>query len=518
MKVYQVGGTVRDTLLGEDPKDYDYVVVGATEERMEEDFEPIHVGNNEQVVYLDTQGIIHEREVGEEAAEISLARKEVSTGNGHNDFEYVTEGVTIEEDLRRRDLTINAMASDPETGAIIDPYNGHQDLKNNVARHVSEKFVEDPIRVLRIARFAARFNLRVHPDTLELAREIAPQIEDEPKERIRDELIKTLKQADVPRRFFDVLRDCNALTHTFPLIDLSIGVNIDSSEYHQEGDLYTHIMLVLEQAHRIKPNNVDLLLAALTHDLGKVKAYNDEYPDSRMHDNYDDYVVTCFAESLKMTNHHQQVVRDAVTQHMRIHTFVNEPSGEMNIKKKFDIVEQFNNHKKGLDIGALLDLADADCKGRVPQNQFERELFEQEVEKVQKSIDAIDGHLVIQDRGWMEDGELTKSGEVVGDAIHQERIKHYNNEVMVVDDQMMHIGDSLKIHEDEQTYIDEVLDIECGVVFTSGYEIPNDDVEFEKVKYIVKTEDNEVEFKNKENMESFIQHTNKEIVEKGVKQ
>lgn len=196
MKIFKVGGFVRDTLLGRTPKDVDYVVVGATpEEMLAQGFSQVGAAFP---VFLNKNG-----------DEYALARKERKVGVGYNGFETTFDpSVTLEEDLFRRDLTINAMAMDDE-GNVIDPYGGRADLEAGILRHVSEAFNEDPVRVLRVARFAARYGFEVHPDTLALMEKVAPELEHVTKERLWAEFEKGVMEAN-PTVMGDVLWKCNA--------------------------------------------------------------------------------------------------------------------------------------------------------------------------------------------------------------------------------------------------------------------------------------------------------------------
>ena len=183
MKVYLVGGAVRDTLLGLDPKDKDYVIVGATAEDVE-----ALLAQGYQRVGADFPVFLHP-ETGDEYA---LARIERKVGAGYNGFEaYTSPDLTIEDDLRRRDLTINAMAMDPDTGEIIDPFGGQEDLKNGVLRHVSEAFAEDPLRVLRVARFKARYGFKLAPETYKLMHQLVEsgELDHLTRERVWDEIL-----------------------------------------------------------------------------------------------------------------------------------------------------------------------------------------------------------------------------------------------------------------------------------------------------------------------------------------
>lgn len=236
MQVYQVGGAVRDSLLGLPVADRDWVVVGATPAQMLE--------QGYRQVGRDFPVFLHPR-TGEEYA---LARTERKTASGHTGFRFDTSPhIPLEDDLLRRDLTINAMAMDGQ-GRIIDPYHGRDDLAAGLLRHVSPAFAEDPLRVVRVARFAARFGFRVAPETLTLMRSMVDsgEISTLTPERVWTELRKALA-TDQPVLFFQVLRDCAALAVLAPEIDGLFGVP-QPPAYHPEIDTGVHVMLALEQA------------------------------------------------------------------------------------------------------------------------------------------------------------------------------------------------------------------------------------------------------------------------------
>ncbi len=200
MKVYMVGGAVRDKVMGREPKDIDYVVVGATSADM--------LAQGYQQVGADFPVFLHPV-TGDEYA---LARQERKTGVGYNGFETVFDPtITLEDDLIRRDLTMNAMAMDLETGYLIDPYGGRADITNKVLRHTSDAFAEDPVRVLRTARFAARYGFTVAPETIELMKRVVDEIDHVPQERVWAEIEKGLLEGN-PSRMFDVLYSCDAMS------------------------------------------------------------------------------------------------------------------------------------------------------------------------------------------------------------------------------------------------------------------------------------------------------------------
>ena len=256
MKIYKVGGVVRDRLLGLTVKDCDWVVVGATPEQMESlGYKPV---GKDFPVFLHP----------ETREEYALARTERKAGRGYKGFVVrAAPEVTLEDDLRRRDLTINAMAEDTD-GTIIDPFHGREDLEAGILRHVSPAFVEDPLRVLRVARFAARLDFQVAEETIALMREInaTGELTDLTPERVWQELQRALGESR-PRRFIEVLRQCGALAALFPEIDRLFGVP-QRADYHPEVDTGVHILMVLDAAAQISPDP-RIRFAALVHDLGK---------------------------------------------------------------------------------------------------------------------------------------------------------------------------------------------------------------------------------------------------------
>ncbi|MCA3033632.1 MAG: multifunctional CCA addition/repair protein, partial [Rhodocyclaceae bacterium] len=259
MKTYTVGGAVRDQLLGLSVTDRDYVVVGMTPHQMiEAGFKPVGA---DFPVFLHPK--THE--------EYALARTERKTGPGYKGFTFhAAPTVTLEEDLARRDLTINAMARD-DAGHIIDPYGGQADLNHKLLRHVGDAFREDPVRILRTARFAARFaqmGFTVAGETMALMREMvdAGEVDSLVAERVWQELARGLAEA-TPSRMFEVLRDCGALAHIAPEIDRLWGVP-QSSAVHPEIDTGVHVMMVIDYAAQTKAS-LPVRFAALTHDLGK---------------------------------------------------------------------------------------------------------------------------------------------------------------------------------------------------------------------------------------------------------
>ena len=259
MQVYLVGGAVRDEQLGLPVNERDWCVVGATPEEMKQ------AGYKQ--VGKDFPVFLHP-ETGEEYA---LARTERKTAAGYHGFEFHTDpGVTIEDDLGRRDLTINAIARDAD-GNLVDPYGGVSDIRNRILRHVSDAFVEDPVRVLRVARFAARFTplgFVIAPETMALMRSItgSGEIDALVPDRVWKETELALRGANC-RVYFETLRDCGALDILFPEVDALFGVP-QPVQWHPEVDTGLHTMMVVEQAARLS-DATEVRFAALAHDLGK---------------------------------------------------------------------------------------------------------------------------------------------------------------------------------------------------------------------------------------------------------
>ena len=271
MEIYLVGGAVRDALLNLPVKDRDWVVVGATAEQLlAQGYQPV---GKDFPVFLHPHS--HE--------EYALARTERKTGRGYTAFQvFADPNVTLEEDLQRRDLTINAMAQDQD-GRIIDPFGGQQDLQRGILRHVSPAFAEDPVRILRVARFAARYGFSVADETMRLMRGMVENGEAHAlvAERVWQELAKGLMERQ-PRRMVEVLRECGALAVLLPEVDALFGVP-QRADYHPEIDSGEHTLLVLQRAADMGLPLAERY-AALLHDLGKALTPADILPKHIGHD------------------------------------------------------------------------------------------------------------------------------------------------------------------------------------------------------------------------------------------
>lgn len=292
MQVYLVGGAVRDTLLGKKIKDKDWVVVGATPQQM------LDLGYEQ--VGADFPVFLHPKT----KEEYALARTERKTGVGYGGFSCdASKNVTLEQDLLRRDLTINAMAMD-ETGSVIDPYQGQQDLANKQLRHVSEAFVEDPLRVLRVARFAARYHsdgFNIAPETLSLMQNIVEQGElaHLSAERVWQETARSLMETH-PEIYFENLRACGALKVWFPELDKLWGIP-NPAKWHPEIDTGIHTMMVLQQAVKLS-DSLAVRYAALVHDLGKGLTPPEKWPSHQGHEKLGLDAINQLSDRLKAPN------------------------------------------------------------------------------------------------------------------------------------------------------------------------------------------------------------------------
>ena len=289
MKIYAVGGAVRDELLGLPVTDRDHVVVGATPEEMVRlGFRPV---GKDFPVFLHPES--HE--------EYALARTERKTARGYKGFQvHAAPEVTLEEDLARRDLTINAIAKD-ESGHFIDPYGGTADLKAGILRHVSPAFVEDPVRVLRVARFAARFGFAIAPETLALMREMAVngEVDALVPERVWQELSRGLME-QTPSRMFHALRECGALARILPELEALFGVP-QTAEYHPEIDTGVHMMMVVDYA-AARDYSLPVRFAALTHDFGKGTTPREVWPRHIDHELRSFELVKALCQRLRVPN------------------------------------------------------------------------------------------------------------------------------------------------------------------------------------------------------------------------
>jgi tRNA nucleotidyltransferase (CCA-adding enzyme) len=310
MHIYLVGGAVRDKLLKRPVVDHDRVVVGATPEAL--------LALGYKPVGKDFPVFLHPQ-TGEEYA---LARTERKSGRGYHGFVFQADAtITLEQDLARRDLTINAIAED-EHGVLTDPFGGVADIEARVLRHVSEAFVEDPVRVLRVARFAARFaplGFRVAAETMALMRQMVRdgEVDHLVPERVWAETRKALGEAQ-PSAFLRVLRECGALAVLFPEVDALYGVP-QRAEFHPEIDTGVHVEMVLDAAAALAPGNDVVGFCALTHDLGKALTPAAELPRHVGHEHRGVAPLRALAARLKVSTEHAALAELVCREHLNVH-------------------------------------------------------------------------------------------------------------------------------------------------------------------------------------------------------
>jgi tRNA nucleotidyltransferase (CCA-adding enzyme) len=350
MKIFLVGGAVRDELLGLPVKERDWVVVGAQPQEL--------LDKGYRAVGKDFPVFLHPQ-TNEEYA---LARTERKTGPGYKGFDTrFSPDVTLEQDLERRDLTINAIAKDGDTGALIDPYGGERDIRERKLRHVSKAFVEDPVRVLRAARFAARFaplGFTVAPETLQLMRDIAAQGELQAlvAERVWQELHKALNMP-APRQFFEVLREAHALPIIFPEIDALFGVP-QPEKWHPEIDSGVHTMMVLEQACRLTDDPV-VRFAALVHDLGKGTTPPDEWPRHVAHEQRSVPLIEKLCARLRIPNQFRDLGVLVGRHHLVMHK-----ADEVKATTLLDLLEHLDAFRRPARVEQFILACEADARGR----------------------------------------------------------------------------------------------------------------------------------------------------------
>jgi tRNA nucleotidyltransferase (CCA-adding enzyme) len=349
VKIYRVGGCVRDRLLGLPVNDIDWVVTGATADQM------LKLGYKS--IGKDFPVFLHP----DSKQEYALARSERKTGPGYRGFEISADpATTIEQDLLRRDLTINAMAED-EDGNIVDPYGGQRDIEARCLRHVSAAFVEDPVRVLRVARFAARFHklgFTVADDTRELIREIgqAGELEALVAERVWSELSRALDEAD-PAVFFTTLRDCEVLERLFPEIEALFGVP-QNPTYHPEIDTGLHVMMALQQSAALNHDN-ETRFAVLMHDLGKATTPAEVLPSHHGHEARGSKPVKNFCRRWRVPKAHTELALITTEFHLLAHR-----SMELKASTLLKLLTRADALRKPERFQKMLDACRADVRGR----------------------------------------------------------------------------------------------------------------------------------------------------------
>ena len=397
MKVYRVGGCVRDRLLGLEVNDIDWVVTGATAEEMEAaGYKPI---GRDFPVFLHP----------ETKQEYALARSERKTGPGYRGFEITHDpSTTIEQDLLRRDLTINAMAED-EQGNLVDPHGGRRDIEARQLRHVSEAFVEDPVRVLRVARFAARFHrlgFTIADETRDLIRRIGEsgELSALVAERVWQELSRALGEPD-PQVFFTSLRECGVLDRLFPEIDALFGVP-QTAKYHPEIDTGIHVMMALKQS-ALMDFDVETRFAVLMHDLGKATTPADVLPGHRGHETRGAELVKSFCRRWRVPRAHTELALITTKSHTLVHRALElKPATLLQLLTRTDALRKPERFRK------MLDACVADVRGRkgLENSAYPQADFLDDLGAAVRAMDLTE----IQQRGL--------EGEALGAAIRDARL------------------------------------------------------------------------------------------------
>lgn len=399
MKIYLVGGAVRDKLLNYPVYERDWVVIGGTvDDMLAQGFRPV---GKDFPVFLHPQ-------TNEEYA---LARTERKTAPGYKGFAiHADTDVTLEQDLLRRDLTINAIAED-DTGHLFDPYGGQQDIEARLLRHVSGAFSEDPVRILRVARFAARYahlGFKVADETMQLMCDMTARGEVDAlvAERVWAEMVKALTER-TPQQFFQVLRDCNALQRLLPELDKLFGVP-QPPQHHPEVDTGIHSLMTLEQATKLSDNPV-VRFAALMHDIGKGLTPVEMLPGHHGHEESGAQLFDSVAKRLRMPDQYKRLTSQVIRYHTHCHrAFELKASTLVDTLQALDALR---NNNESLELFLFACMADA--RGRTG---FENREYQQ----ADLFRTAQQAALKVNAQPFIEQG-LT--GSAIGDALRRKRIE-----------------------------------------------------------------------------------------------
>jgi len=398
MQIYLVGGAVRDTLLNYPVLEKDWVVVGQTPEAM--------LKKGFRLVGKDFPVFLHPKTKDEYA----LARTERKSAPGYKGFiVHASPDISLEQDLIRRDLTINAMAMS-EDGQLIDPYGGQQDLENRVFRHISPAFAEDPVRILRVARFAARYQhlgFTLATETLSLMQSMVKdgEVDHLVPERVWAELFKALKEK-TPSAFFYTLKNCNALKNIFPELDNLFGVP-QPAHHHPEIDTGIHSLMCLEQAALLS-SSPEVRFAALAHDLGKGITPKEQWPHHHGHEQKGLPLLRQLCNRLRVPNNFKSLAMQVMEYHTHSHK-----AFELRPATLTDVLSTLGAFKNNLNLSWFLLACEADAKGRTG---FEQRAYPQAqlIAYVAQAAAAVDCSAVLN-------GSL--KGSEIGSAIRQLRIQ-----------------------------------------------------------------------------------------------
>lgn len=394
-RLYLVGGAVRDSLLNRPIFDRDYCVVGLSKKEFLGLFPNAHIrGKAFEVFDLEEN-------------EFALARTEKKIGLGHKEFEITTnKNITIEEDLKRRDITINAIAKDVLTEEIIDPFNAIYDIKNKIIRAVGKSFLEDPLRVYRTARFASQLEFEVEESTLQLMNGLRDELGTLSKERVFVEFKKALG-SDKPSTFFNVLRKANVLDIHFKEIYNLIG-SLQPEKYHPEGDSYNHTMIAVDNSTKLTD---DLLIrySALVHDLGKGVTPKEMYPHHHGHEEKGIGEVRNLSNRIGVPNSWKKAGIISSKEHIRGGIF-----SQMKVAKQVEFIERVSKSILGLEGLQIVVYSDKNRLGDFSEEEKKSRNF---LDIANKLLDKIDGD-------YIKKKYNIKPGIEFGEKLHEERIKY----------------------------------------------------------------------------------------------
>ncbi len=394
--LYLVGGALRDELLGKTSHDKDYCITGLDAKDFEKLFPDAKIRGKSFAVYII------------DGNEFAMARTELKNGKGHKAFEIKTDkNITIDQDLARRDITINSMAKDVLTNELIDPFNGKYDLDKKIIRATTTHFKEDPLRVYRVARFSASLGFTVEENTLKMMKELKNELDTLSKERVFEELKKALL-TQTPSIFFDVLKKADVLDIHFKEINDLIGAE-QPIKYHPEGDAYNHTMLTLDKVAQLTTNfeenrKLEIRFSALVHDLGKGITPKEMYPHHYGHEQNGAKLVNIFGNRIKVPNRWIRCGKTACLEHMRGGIFYN-----MKPNKQVEFLERVDKSILGLDGLQIIVIGDKTSGERGDSYTYFENIG-------RECLNTINGEYIKNKYGKLEGLEMKQK-------LHDERIK-----------------------------------------------------------------------------------------------
>lgn len=388
--LYLVGGAVRDKLLGKEVNDEDYCVTGISSKQFEKMFPQAHTRGKFFEVY-DIEG-----------KEFAMARKEKKKGKGHKQFEIETGNyITIEEDLKRRDITINSIAEEVTTGKLIDPFNGIEDIKNKLIRATSNAFLEDPLRVYRVARFSASLNFDVENSTINMMKKLKNELNTLSKERVFAEFRKALA-TNKPSKFFNILKQANVLDVHFKEIYDLIG-STQPEKYHLEGDSYNHTMIVVDKSAQLT-NKLEVRFSALVHDFGKGVTPKYMLPHHYGHDEKGVKLVAKLGKRIGVPKSWLKCGKISAKEHMRGGIF-----NKMTPPKQIDFITRVSKSMLGLEGMKIVVLCDR-WREKEPPNDIKFDIIGN---KILKEIDG----------NYIKENYNIKNEKQIGEILRNKRIE-----------------------------------------------------------------------------------------------